>query len=186
VPERVDLARWLAHAARDGVQLQGLSDHYVSEAIYLSDPDGHGIEVYWDRPREHWQGQVAERMTTLPLDVDGLLGELADPASERFEVLPAGTVIGHVHLKVADIPGTIAFYGDTLGFALMPGSAGRPRSSRRADTTTTSAPTPGRAPAPRRPHPGRPRSATRRSCSQAARSATEPHSASARRGTRWK
>jgi catechol 2,3-dioxygenase len=119
VPERVDLARWLAHAARDRVQLQGLSDHYVSEAIYLSDPDGHGIEVYWDRPREHWQGQVAERMTTLPLDVDGLLGELADPASERFEVLPAGTVIGHVHLKVADIPGAIAFYGDTLGFALM-------------------------------------------------------------------
>ena len=119
VPERVDLARWLAHAARDRVPLQGLSDHFVSEAVYLADPDGHGIEIYWDRPRETWQGKVAERMTTLPLDVDGLLGELADPASEPFDGLPAGSVIGHVHLKVAEIPGTIAFYRDTLGFALM-------------------------------------------------------------------
>jgi catechol 2,3-dioxygenase len=119
VPERADLARWLAHAARDRVPLQGLSDHYVSEAIYLADPDGHGIEIYWDRPREHWQGQVAERMTTLPLDVDSLLGELAEPAAEPFDGLPVGTVIGHVHLKVADIPRTIAFYRDVLGFALM-------------------------------------------------------------------
>jgi catechol 2,3-dioxygenase len=62
---------------------------------------------------------ISSGLKTLPLDVDGLLGELADPASQRFEVLPAGTVIGHVHLKVTDIPGTIAFYGDTLGFALM-------------------------------------------------------------------
>lgn len=119
VPERADLARWLAHAARDRVPLQGLSDHYVSEAIYLADPDGHGIEIYWDRPREHWQGKVAERMTTLPLDVDSLLGELPDPASEPFDGLPPGTLIGHVHLKVADIPSTIAFYRDTLGFAVM-------------------------------------------------------------------
>jgi catechol 2,3-dioxygenase len=119
VPVRADLARWLAHAARDRVPLQGLSDHYVSEAIYLADPDGHGIEIYSDRPREHWQGRVAERMTTLPLDVDGLLGELADPAAESFDGLPAGTVIGHVHLKVADIPSTIAFYRDLLGFSLM-------------------------------------------------------------------
>ena len=95
VPDRADLARWLAHAARDRVPLRGLSDHYVSEAIYLSDPDAHGIEIYWDRPRDHRQGQVAERMTTLPLDVDGLLGELADPAAERFDGLPAATVIGH-------------------------------------------------------------------------------------------
>lgn len=119
VPERVDLARWLAHAARDRVPLQGLSDHYVSEAIYLTDPDGHGIEIYWDRPREHWQGKVAERMTTLPLDVDGLLGELDDPANEPFDGLPGGTVMGHVHLKVRDIPSTIGFYRDTLGFAVM-------------------------------------------------------------------
>jgi catechol 2,3-dioxygenase len=119
VRDRVDLARWLAHAARDRVRLVGLSDHFVSEALYLSDPDGHGIEIYWDRPREAWEGQVAERMTTLALDVDNLLGELADPRSEAFDGLPAGTVMGHVHLKVAGIEETVAFYRDVLGFALM-------------------------------------------------------------------
>jgi len=119
LPQRADLALWLAHAARDRVALTGLSDHFVSEALYLSDPDGHGIEIYWDRPREVWEGQVSERMTTLPLDVDSLLGELEDPRSAPFERLPAGTVMGHVHLKVARIPETIAFYRDVLGFALM-------------------------------------------------------------------
>lgn len=119
LPERVDLARWLAHAAREQVGLVGLSDHFVSEALYLSDPDGHGIEIYWDRPREVWEGQVAERMTTLPLDVDSLLGELPDPAADSFDGLPPATVMGHVHLKVARIPETVAFYCDVLGFALM-------------------------------------------------------------------
>jgi catechol 2,3-dioxygenase len=119
VPERADLARWLAHAARDRVPLTGASDHFVSEALYLSDPDQHGIEIYWDRPRERWQGRVAERMTTLPLDVDGLLRELDEPRTEPFEGLPAGTVMGHVHLRVARIPETLAFYRDVIGFALM-------------------------------------------------------------------
>lgn len=118
LPERADLARWLAHAARDRVPLVGLSDHFVSEALYLSDPDRHGIEIYWDRPREVWEGQVAARMTTLPLDVDDLLGELDDPATDAFEGLPEGTAMGHVHLKVARIPETIAFYRDLLGFGL--------------------------------------------------------------------
>jgi catechol 2,3-dioxygenase len=119
VPRRVDLARWLAHAMRDRVRLVGLADHFVSEALYLSDPDAHGIEIYWDRPRELWEGQVASRMTTLPLDIEGLLGELDDPAAEPFDSLPAATVMGHVHLKVAAIPQTIAFYRDALGLALM-------------------------------------------------------------------
>jgi catechol 2,3-dioxygenase len=117
--QRADLARWLAHAARDRVPLVGVSDHFVSEALYLSDPDGHGIEIYWDRPRETWEGQVAARMTTLPLDVDNLMGELDDPRSASFDGLPAGTVMGHVHLKVAEIAGTVAFYRDSLGFGLM-------------------------------------------------------------------
>src|SRR5918911_4120230 len=91
VPERADLARWLAHAARDRVRLVGLSDHFVSEAIYLSDPDGHGIEIYWDRPRHAWEGQVAERMTTLPLDVNSLLGELDDYRRAPFDGLPPAT-----------------------------------------------------------------------------------------------
>src|SRR5436305_10778067 len=119
VPERVDLARWLAHAARDRLPLTGLSDHFVSEAIYLSDPDGHGIEIYWDRPREVWEGQVATRMTTLPLDVDGLLGELDDPRTADFDRLPGGTVMGHIHLKVARISDTVSFYRDVLGLAVM-------------------------------------------------------------------
>jgi catechol 2,3-dioxygenase len=119
VPERADLARWLAHVARERVPLVGMSDHYVSEAIYLSDPDQHGIEVYWDRPREVWEGRVAERMTTLPLDVGDLLGVLDDPRAERFDGLAAGTIMGHVHLRVAEIPATAAFYCDALGFGLM-------------------------------------------------------------------
>jgi catechol 2,3-dioxygenase len=119
VPDRPSLARWLAHAARDRVPLQGLSDHAVSEAIYLGDPDRHGIEIYADRPRAGWDGEVATRLTTMPLDVESLLGELADPAQEPFEGLPPGTRVGHIHLRVADVPETVAFYRDVLGFDLM-------------------------------------------------------------------
>ena len=78
LPEREDLARWLAHAIRDKVALSGASDHYVSEALYLRDPDYHGIEIYADRPRELWDGHV-ERMGTDPLDVASLLGVLRRP-----------------------------------------------------------------------------------------------------------
>jgi len=119
VPDRPSLARWLAHAARDRVQLTGLSDHAVSEAIYLRDPDHHGIEIYADRPRELWEGKVAEQLTTLPLDVDDLLGELENPAVEPFDGLPDRTIVGHTHLRVADVDSTIAFYRDVLGFRLM-------------------------------------------------------------------
>jgi len=119
VPERADLARWLAHAARDEVPLAGLSDHFVSEAIYLSDPDEHGIEIYRDRPREGWEGQVARRLTTLPLDTDSLLSELADPLREPFEGLAEGTVMGHVHFRVADGTRSVDFYGGVLGLDLM-------------------------------------------------------------------
>jgi|SRR5579862_1548843 len=119
LPQRSDLARWLAHAAQTRLALVGLSDHFVSEAIYLADPDGHGIEIYWDRPRALWEGQVASRMTMVPLDVDSLLGELDRAAAEPFSILPPGTEMGHVHLKVAAIPETIGFYRDALGFTLM-------------------------------------------------------------------
>src|SRR5947199_905744 len=106
LPDRQSLARWLAHAAREGAQLTSLSDHAVSEAIYLRDPDHHGIEIYADRPRELWEGQVGERLTTLPLDVEDLLGVLDDPATEAFDGLAAGTVMGHVHLSVSDVAAT--------------------------------------------------------------------------------
>jgi catechol 2,3-dioxygenase len=119
LPDRRSLARWVAHAVRERVRLAGASDHFVSEAIYLSDPDRHGIEIYADRPRALWEGQVAERMGTDPLDLDGLLSELADPASEPFERQPDGTTMGHVHLQVSQIPPTVQFYRDVAGFGLM-------------------------------------------------------------------
>jgi catechol 2,3-dioxygenase len=119
VPQRTDLARWLAHAVAERVPLTGLSDHFVSEALYLSDPDGHGIEIYWDRPRETWEDQVGERLTTEPLDVDSLIAELPGGEPPDFYGLPAGTVMGHVHLKVASIRETIAFYREVIGFDLM-------------------------------------------------------------------
>jgi catechol 2,3-dioxygenase len=117
VPERVDLGRWLAHAARTGVSLTGASDHFVSEALYLRDPDHHGIEIYCDRPRELWEGQVA-RMGSWPLDLDDLL-QLRAGEDDVYDGLPDGTTMGHVHLRVSDVEETIAFYRDLLGFDLM-------------------------------------------------------------------
>ena len=119
LPDRKSLARFLAHCARERVPLEGLSDHAVSEAIYLRDPDRHGIEVYCDRPRELWDGQVTELLTTMALDVDNLFTELDDPATEPFQGLPNGTVMGHVHFRVRDTDETVAFYRDVLGFGLM-------------------------------------------------------------------
>jgi catechol 2,3-dioxygenase len=119
VPERAALARWLLHVAQNRIALQGLSDHFVSEAIYLADPDGHGIEVYSDRPREHWEGWV-EQMGTFPLDVDNLLGSVdPDLRDAPFTRLPADTTVGHIHLKVQSVPASIAYYRDVIGFDLM-------------------------------------------------------------------
>ncbi len=116
VPERRDLALWLAHAGRQSVPLTGASDHFVSEALYLRDPDGHGIEIYADRPREVWDNE--SKLITEPLDLDDLLGELGDESASDFGGLPEGTVMGHVHLQVAEIPDTVGFYRDQLGFEL--------------------------------------------------------------------
>jgi len=119
LPERRDLAAWLTHAIRDRVPLTGFADHFVSEALYLQDPDGHGIEIYRDRPRESWQGLVGERMTTMPLDLDDLMAELPDPEAASFGGLAPGTTMGHVHLRVSGIPESVSFYRDVLGFGLM-------------------------------------------------------------------
>jgi catechol 2,3-dioxygenase len=116
VPTRLDLAQWLAHAISERVPLTGASDHFVSEAVYLRDPDHHGIEIYRDRPREQWEGEVW-RMGTWPMDVDGVLGELDAPP--EFERLAEGTRMGHVHLRVAEVDSTVRFYRDLLGFELM-------------------------------------------------------------------
>lgn len=119
VPSRHALARTLYHLLQVDGPISGFADHAVSEAIYLTDPDGHGIEIYRDRPRDEWQfpGGVL-RMTTEPLDVQGVLDELAGevPASPRME---AGTFMGHVHLQVAGIAATEQFYTGPIGLDLM-------------------------------------------------------------------
>jgi len=116
VPERSDLARWLAHVAQERIPLTGLSDHFVSEAIYLPDPDGHGIEIYRDRPRDQWEhvGNTV-RMGVEPLDVEDLMSASGGDTA----LLPAGTRMGHVHLHVADLGAAAAFYRDALGFDEM-------------------------------------------------------------------
>jgi catechol 2,3-dioxygenase len=104
----------------------GASDHGVSEALYLTDPDGLGIELYADRPRAQWQrpaGGHGVRMVTLPLDLDDLLAQ--DPGGP-VPTIPADTTVGHVHLKVSEVPRATAFYRDSLGFeeqATMPSAA---------------------------------------------------------------
>ena len=114
VPTRADLARTLRRVAGSGGRLSGASDHLVSEALYLSDPEGNGIELYRDRPRDEWplSGDSVE-MATIPLDLENLL---AEPGGEKAdETMPAGTTLGHVHLQVADLDPAEAFWVDTLG-----------------------------------------------------------------------
>jgi len=119
LPGRLDLARWLAHAAESRVQLSGASDHLVSEALYLRDPDGHGIEIYRDRPRDEWSHDGDEiRMASLPLDLNAILATL-DEEPGAYAGMPDATTMGHVHLHVRDIPEAERFYRDVLGFDLM-------------------------------------------------------------------
>lgn len=119
LPTRTDLARWLLHLVESGYPLGGASDHLVSEALYLSDPEGNGIEVYRDRPRTEWprrDGQVV--MATDPLDLRALLAKArANP--EAWQGLPPSTRLGHMHLQVADIPQARDFYSGALGFDIM-------------------------------------------------------------------
>ena len=113
VPSRADLASALRRVVGAGGPLAGASDHLVSEALYLADPEGNGIEVYRDRPREEWRrvdGQI--EMATLPLDLDSLLAEQREGESSHA---PAGTRIGHVHLHVADLAAAEEFYAGVLG-----------------------------------------------------------------------
>lgn len=118
LPSRLELGRWVAHLARHRHPIEGASDHLVSEALYLSDPEGNGIEVYRDRPRGEWPMEGPRvKMDTLAADLRGLLAE--GQALEPFDRMPAGSVVGHVHLKVADLDASRRFYLDTLGLDLM-------------------------------------------------------------------
>jgi len=117
VPSRPDLARTLRHLAQTRTVMQGFADHFVSEAIYLADPDGNGIEVYRDRPRAEWPLENgALRMGSDPLDIEGLL---AEAGAAPWNGLPAATRIGHVHLHVARIPETERFFVEGLGLDVM-------------------------------------------------------------------
>ncbi len=119
VPTRADLARVITRLAETRYPVSGASDHLVSEALYLDDPDGNGIEIYVDRPRAAWPTAGREvRMAVDPLDIDGLLGELGGTPGP-WAGLPAGTTIGHVHLQVADLRAAEAFYVGVLGFEVM-------------------------------------------------------------------
>ena len=114
MPTRADLARWLHHVARRKVALTGASDHAVSEAFYLDDPDGNGVEVYCDRPAESWEWTGDDlRITTDPLDIDAILREV--PAKSSYLGAPDGLRIGHVHLRVGEVGRAEAFYRDGLG-----------------------------------------------------------------------
>jgi catechol 2,3-dioxygenase len=113
VPDRPSLGRFLQHALEQGA-VSGVADHAVSEAVYLSDPDGLGIEVYADRPSSTWPVDREQQlsMTTEPLDISGVL---ASGAGRPWDGLPAGTRMGHVHLHVGDLAVAEAFYHRGLG-----------------------------------------------------------------------
>ena len=115
MPSRRDLARWLVHVARNRTALTGFADHSVSEAVYLDDPEGNGIEVYADRDPGIWRwqdGQVV--MGTHQLNVDGILA-LTDTTRSDYADAPAGLRIGHVHLKVGDVAQAEGFYREAVG-----------------------------------------------------------------------
>lgn len=119
VPSRLDLAHSIKRLADSRASLQGFADHWVSEAVYLADPDGNGIEIYRDRPRDQWprkEGQL--QMATDPLDVNGILEELQDSDDEWAGLAP-GTTIGHIHLQVSNLPAAVDFYREALGFDLI-------------------------------------------------------------------
>ncbi|NKN35409.1 VOC family protein [Agrobacterium sp. a22-2] len=118
MPDRAALAHWIAHIAHNNVQLDGASDHLVSEAIYLSDPEGNGIEVYADRPVEDWtfHADGTVEMATHRLDLQALY----DSAPKTvWQGMKDGTAIGHLHLQVGNIPQADAFYEGVLGLKKM-------------------------------------------------------------------
>ncbi|HYW07827.1 MAG TPA: VOC family protein [Longimicrobium sp.] len=113
LPDRAALGRFVAHLAAVG-ERAGASDHLVSEALYLQDPDGLGIEVYADRPRESWRSENGQLvMATEPLDLQGLARA---GGGAEWSGMPAGTTVGHIHLHVGDVDEAARFYEDALGF----------------------------------------------------------------------
>lgn len=125
-PSREHLARAAWQLLEGGYRLQGASDHVVSEALYLADPDGNGIELYSDRPPDYWaaMGGAGQAMTTKPLDFHGLLASVRDPetfqpgAENPPEPMPEGATVGHIHLAVSNLEEARRFYSRGLGIPI--------------------------------------------------------------------
>lgn len=117
LPARGDLGAWLAHAARSGIPLTGGADHLVSEAVYLDDPEGNGIEIYVDRPASawHWASVGTVVMRNERLDH----ADLVRAAERPWSGMPPGSCVGHVHLQVGELEGAERFYAGLLGFDVM-------------------------------------------------------------------
>ena len=119
MPTRADHARWITHVAKNRVPITGASDHGVSEAFYLDDPEGNGIEVYNDRPRERWryEGEMIV-MQTEPLDIEAIVREI-DPATAIYTGAPEGLRIGHIHLRVGNVGKAEEFYRGAVGLDVL-------------------------------------------------------------------
>ncbi|CAA9543416.1 MAG: Glyoxalase family protein [uncultured Thermomicrobiales bacterium] len=123
LPDRAALGRVILRLAETRYPF-GASDHGVSEALYLDDPDGNGLEIYRDRPRAGWtwrDGRI--EMTILPLDLDEIVAELDGDEPSRAP-MPAGTTLGHMHLRVGDVDEAERFYAGVLGFDVVAGFPG--------------------------------------------------------------
>jgi catechol 2,3-dioxygenase len=119
LPTRADLGRVIINLARRQYPIGGFGDHFVSEAMYLSDPDGNGLEIYRDRPRSEWQWNGSQVvMGTEPVDVEAVVASVENPDAP-FAGMPDGTVVGHMHLRVGDIPKGEAFYRGIIGFDVV-------------------------------------------------------------------
>jgi catechol 2,3-dioxygenase len=119
VPSRAELGRALLGLHQAQYPLRGMSDHAVSESLYLDDPDGNGLEIYADRARSQWpirDGVI--QMTVDPMDVQGVVAA-AGPVSSPWPGLPTGTIVGHVHFTVSDLERAVRFYRDVVGFDMM-------------------------------------------------------------------
>jgi catechol 2,3-dioxygenase len=121
LPSRKSLAAAYLSLGNAGVVFDGYADHLVSEALYLTDPEGNGIEIYADRPRSEWQFDEDRKvqMATQPLDIDSLLAEVSGIPKNGLNTFEDGAKVGHVHLKVTDITRSVTFYQQLLGMDVM-------------------------------------------------------------------
>lgn len=116
LPSRADLGRWIKHAIDKRIPVDGASDHLVSEALYLTDPEGNGVEIYADRPQSTWTWDgKSVRMATNQLDVPGIIGSV--PAGDAgWTGAPDQSLIGHVHLRVGNARDAEAWWNGEVGF----------------------------------------------------------------------